>query len=69
VRTLDARRAEAAEIAVEEQRARGKPEIPLGRYGEPTQFGRVAAFLPSPAVSHLAGTTVQVDGGLITPIP
>jgi 3-oxoacyl-[acyl-carrier protein] reductase len=69
VRTLDARRAEAAGIALAEQRVRAEREIPLGRYGDPAEFGRVAAFLLSPAPSYLTGTTVQVDGGLVTAIP
>jgi 3-oxoacyl-[acyl-carrier protein] reductase len=69
VRTLDVRRAEAAGIAVDEQRARTGREIPLGRYGDPAELGRVAAFLLSPAASYFTGTTVQVDGGFITAVP
>lgn len=39
-------------------------QIPLRRYGEPDEFGRVAAFLLSPAASYLTGVMVPVDGGL-----
>jgi 3-oxoacyl-[acyl-carrier protein] reductase len=38
--------------------------IPLRRYGRPEEFGRVAAFLLSPASSFVSGTMVPVDGGL-----
>lgn len=39
--------------------------IPLGRYGVPEEFGRVAAFLLSPAASFVSGAMVPVDGGML----
>ena len=39
--------------------------IPLRRYGEPAEFGRVAAFLLSPAASYVTGAMVPVDGGAL----
>ncbi|GAB7034314.1 SDR family oxidoreductase [Streptomyces sp. NPDC021749] len=44
-------------------RARNSAKIPLGRYGTPAEFGRVAAFLLSPAASYVSGVMVPVDGG------
>ncbi len=37
--------------------------IPLRRFGDPAEFGRVAAFLLSPAASYVTGAMVPVDGG------
>ncbi len=47
----------------EEERARITGAIPLGRMAEPEEFGRVAAFLCSPAASYLTGVMLPVDGG------
>ncbi len=38
--------------------------VPLRRMAEPVEFGRVAAFLLSPAASYITGITLVVDGGM-----
>lgn len=45
-------------------RERWMERIPLRRYGAPAEFGRVAAFLLSPAASYVTGAMVAVDGGI-----
>jgi 3-oxoacyl-[acyl-carrier protein] reductase len=69
VRSLDAARAEETGTTTDDQRAEWSKTIPLGRYGEPAEFGRVGAFLLSPAASYVSGISVQVDGALVTAIP
>ncbi len=49
----------------EAARAAGAAGIPLRRYGEPAEFGAVAAFLLSPAASYVTGVMLPVDGGVI----
>ena len=39
-------------------------EIPLGRWGEPAEFGDVVCFVASERASYLNGITIGVDGGL-----
>ncbi|MEV0155700.1 SDR family oxidoreductase [Micromonospora sp. NPDC050686] len=46
-------------------RAEAEAAIPLRRIGEPAEFGKVAAFVLSPAASYLTGITLPVDGGLL----
>lgn len=49
----------------DEARASAEATIPLGRYGEPEEFGAVVAFLLSQAASYLTGVMLPVDGGLL----
>lgn len=60
VRSLDAQTGDpdAAKRAVAQA-------IPLRRDGAPEEFGRVAAFLLSPAASFVSGVMVPVDGGML----
>ncbi|MER6401580.1 SDR family oxidoreductase [Kitasatospora sp. NPDC059973] len=46
-------------------RARNSAGIPLRRYGTPAEFGKVAAFVLSPAASYLTGVMIPVDGGAL----
>jgi 3-oxoacyl-[acyl-carrier protein] reductase len=48
-----------------DDRDRAAQTIPLRRMGDPEEFGRVAAFLLSPAASYLTGLSVPVDGGAL----
>ncbi len=69
VRSLDIGRAERAGTSVESVQAAMRARIPLGRYGDPDELGRVAAFLLSPAASYVDGVIIGVDGGLIRSLP
>jgi 3-oxoacyl-[acyl-carrier protein] reductase len=57
---LDARRGDPDQV-----RAAASQTIPLRRYGEPAEFGAVAAFVLSPAASYLTGAMIPVDGGAL----
>ena len=63
VREIDALAGDPDEV-----RVRQSEHIPLRRYGEPEEFGRVAAFVLSPAASYVTGAMIPVDGGAIRSI-
>ena len=63
VQQLDAARAKAEGKPIEEIQQRLRAAIPLGRLGDPLEFGRVVAFLASPAASFVSGVSLTVDGG------
>jgi 3-oxoacyl-[acyl-carrier protein] reductase len=69
VAVIDGRRAEAAGTSVEEIKRQQAAAIPLGRYGDPEEIGRIGAFLLSPAASYVTGVIVPVDGGMIRALP
>jgi len=57
-------RAKANGTTVEAEIAKQAQESPLGRMGQPEEFGRAAAFLVSPAASYITGVMLTVDGGM-----
>lgn len=69
VRSLDEARAADSGSTVAEIQAQTRSRIPLGRYGDPDELGRVVAFLLSPAASYLDGVILPVDGGMLKSLP
>jgi 3-oxoacyl-[acyl-carrier protein] reductase len=65
VRQLDEIAGTKQGITTDQAKAKSMAAIPMGRYGETPEYGRVAAFILSDAAAYMTGSTVQVDGGLI----
>lgn len=61
--SLNAREAMARGVSVAQVVAESSAEIPVGRYGDPREFGAVAAFLASPKASYVTGQMIRIDGG------
>jgi 3-oxoacyl-[acyl-carrier protein] reductase len=65
---LDQMNAEKHGISKEEMEERAKQAIPLKRYGEPEEFAKVVTFLVSDASTYITGSTLLVDGGMVTSV-
>ena len=50
-------------ITPDEMAEQMKKNVPLGRFGAPSEVGGVIAFLASPAAAYISGTNITVDGG------
>ncbi len=49
----------------EKEREEVERFIPYGRWGEPVDIGKVAAWLASDEADYITGTTIFVDGGML----
>jgi 3-oxoacyl-[acyl-carrier protein] reductase len=65
VEHLDGIRAGRAGVSKDEYQKKAQQGIPLGRYGMPDEFAKLAVFLCSEANSYITGQTILVDGGHI----
>lgn len=63
VQLLDENSAARQGVSVDSVRQHSTAQIPLGRYGTPEEFGRLAAYVLSPQASYLNGAAYWVDGG------
>jgi 3-oxoacyl-[acyl-carrier protein] reductase len=62
---LDRGAANRSGKSFEEVRGASIATMPAGRLGDPEEFGRVGAFLCSPAARYMSGSVVLVDGGSV----
>ncbi len=65
VESLDRGRAEREGLPLEQVQKQGRASVPAGRYGDPEEYGAVAAFLASKQAAYVNGSVVRVDGGQI----
>lgn len=68
LRQLDEARAKRENTSYEKVVEASLKQIPMGRYGDPTEYGDTAAFLASQNASFITGSVIRVDGGQIQAI-
>lgn len=65
IEQLDKVRAAKLNTSVDQVRTDMAKAIPIGRYGTPDEYARMAVFLGSPANTYITGQTLLVDGGMV----
>ncbi|GAA0447190.1 SDR family oxidoreductase [Lentibacillus halophilus] len=65
VQSLDAIKADALNMEINDLKASNEKQIPMGRYGEPEEFAKLAVFLCSEANTYITGQSLLVDGGMV----
>lgn len=65
VASLDDMRAQREGRTAQEIRRDSEAAIPLGRYGDPEEYGAAVAFLASRQAAYITGSVLRVDGGLL----
>ncbi len=69
IRQLDLALAKRKGLTFEEVSAESFSRIPLGRYGDPAEYGKLAVFLGSEANTYITGQTIISDGGMLRAVP
>lgn len=68
IRFLDEKKADREGRTIEDVMTESTSSIPLGRYGEPSEYGDVVTFIASTRAAYLTGSVIRIDGGLIPSI-
>lgn len=64
IQQLDTMNAQKANITMEDVYNNAIKMIPLGRYGDPSEYAKTTVFLCSTANTYITGQTLLVDGGM-----
>ena len=63
VKSLSEASAKRKGTRLEDELAERAAAAPLGRIGDPEEFGRACVFLASPAAGYITGAALVIDGG------
>jgi 3-oxoacyl-[acyl-carrier protein] reductase len=65
IKELNANKAKNLGIPISEVDKQMISNVPIGRYGNPEEYGYLVTFLASEQASFITGTNIPIDGGLL----
>lgn len=65
IKELNAGKAKALGVPTSEVDRQMISNVPMGRFGDPEEYGYLIAFLASEQASFITGTNIPIDGGLL----
>ena len=57
--------AEKGKISFEKWKINAEANTPLGRFGDPLEYGALVAFLASDKADYMTGSSIAIDGGIL----
>jgi 3-oxoacyl-[acyl-carrier protein] reductase len=65
LKNLNSAKANSLGIPVTEVENQMLSNVPVGRFGDPGEYGHLVTFLASEHASYITGTNIPIDGGLL----
>ncbi|TQO35501.1 3-oxoacyl-[acyl-carrier protein] reductase [Arenibacter algicola] len=65
LKNLNGAKAKSLGIPLSEVENQMLSHVPVGRFGDPTEYGHLVTFLASDYASFITGTNIPIDGGLL----
>jgi 3-oxoacyl-[acyl-carrier protein] reductase len=65
IQELNASKAQALNIPISEVEKQMLSQIPVGRFGDPKEYGYLVAFLASEQAAFITGANIPIDGGYL----
>ncbi len=65
LKNLNSAKAKSFGIPLEEVKQQMLKNVPIGRFGDPKEYGYLVAFLASEQASFITGTNIPIDGGML----
>lgn len=65
LKNLNSAKAKSFGIPLDEVNQQMLKNVPIGRFGDPEEYGYLVAFLASEQASFITGTNIPIDGGIL----